>query len=103
MANITSVKTEKHSANTWIAILMVLIGIAVFVVGLNLDADSQDIMMIGDAALFAIGLAWVILAKPNYHLRVSSASSETDALEDKDKGYVGRVVTAINEALIKRG
>ena len=103
MANITSVKTEKHSANTWVAIFLALIGVAVFVVGLNLDADSQDIMMMGGAALFALGLAWVILAKPKYHLRVSSASGETDALEDKDKGYVDRVVTAINEALIKRG
>lgn len=102
MANITSVKTEKRNSNPFFAILIALLGIALIIVGYTSDPSLTGIIIAG-AVLAVAGLAWAILSKPTYHLRISSASGETDALESKDKESVDRVVIAINEALIKRG
>jgi hypothetical protein len=50
-----------------------------------------------------IGIIAAILPKTTYHLKISSASGEIDALDSMSEKYVSRIVTAFNEALIKRG
>jgi len=101
MANITSVKTEKREPNRWGGIMTALIGLILIVVGASFN--SAGVILFG-VVLLGAGIAWAVLLKPTYHLRVSSASGETEPLNPlKDKQYVGRVVTALNEALIKRG
>jgi hypothetical protein len=101
MANITSVKTEKVNPIRWGGIIVALIGIFLIIIGIN--SHSTSYFIISGVAILCIGLAWAILVKPTYHLKISSASGESDALWSKEKGYIERIVTAINEAIIKRG
>lgn len=101
MANITSVKTEKHDPNRLGGILTAVVGLVLLAIGSQLREGTQ-LILIG-VLLLGAGIAWAVLVKPTFHLRISSASGETDALRSKDKLYVDRVVTALNEALIKRG
>lgn len=101
MANITSVKTEKQDPNRSAGITVAIIGVVLIVAGVKLNIVG---MTIGGAVLIIAGVASAILVKPTYHLKIASASGEIDALPPtKDKQYVERVVTAINEAVIKRG
>jgi hypothetical protein len=101
MANITSVKTEKIDPNRQGGIITAIIGVILIVAGIYL---KTSILTVGGVVLLVIGLAWAILVKPTYHLKIASASGETDALPpEKDKEYIDRIVMAINEALIKRG
>lgn len=100
MANITSIKIEKRDPNRWGGIITALIGLILIVAGAGFN--SIGVILFG-VVLLGAGIAWAVLLKPTYHLRVSSASGETDALNSKDKQYVDHVVTALNEALIKRG
>ena len=101
MANITSVKTEKHDPNRWGGIVIAVIGVLLIGIGSQLG-DSTWLILFG-VVLLGAGIAWAVLLKPTYHLRVSSASGETEPLTSKDKQYIDHVVSALNEALIKRG
>jgi endogenous inhibitor of DNA gyrase (YacG/DUF329 family) len=101
MANITSVKTEKQEPNRLGGILVAVLGIIFIIVGIALHTVSVSII---GAVILVLGLALAILVKPTYHLKIASASGETDALPpQKDKQYIDRIIMAINEALIKRG
>jgi len=100
MANITSVKMEKHNPKRFGGIIIALIG----AISIAIAVISHTEAIIGGGGIFIIlGIIWAVLLKPKYHLKVSSASGETDAFISKDKQYINRVVIAINEALIKRG
>jgi DNA-directed RNA polymerase subunit RPC12/RpoP len=101
MANITSVKIRKDGSKRWIGILIALAGIVLIIVGLYSET-RQEIAIFG-AVMLALGILLAMLLKPNYHLEISSASGERDALPRNNKEYIDHVVTAINEALIKRG
>jgi len=101
MTNITSVKTEKRDPNRWGGIITAIIGLILIAIGSQLR-DGTALILFG-VVLLGAGIAWTVLLKPTYHLRVSSASGETEPLSSKDKQYIDHVVTALNEALIKRG
>lgn len=106
MANITSVKTVKEEPNRWGGIILALIGIILIIVGTGIvktDSDLTSYYIVGGAVILCIGIAWAGLVKPIYHIRIFSASGESDALKSKEKTYIARIVTAINEAIIKRG
>lgn len=102
MANITSIKTTKSYDYLWLGLVTIVIGVLLIAFNSQLLADSIYGVIILSAG---IALTLFLFFKPNYHLNVSSASGEIDkdVLPKKDKQYVERVVTAINEALIKRG
>ena len=53
--------------------------------------------------LLGRGIAWALLVKPTWHLSISSASGEADAVSSQDEEYINHVTSALNEALIKRG
>jgi hypothetical protein len=101
MTNITSVKTEKRDPNRWGGIMTAPIGLILIAIGSQLR-DGTALILFG-VVLLGAGIAWAVLLKPTYHLRVSSASGETEPLSSKDKQYIDHVITALNEALIKRG
>ena len=111
MANISSIKTATGDPSRWAGIVMALFGL--FFIGLGFVVMSLGgsvsvtvfaaIVFLMGIAVLGGGIAWAVLVKPTYHLRISSASGETDALMSKDKDYIAHVATALNEALIKRG
>jgi hypothetical protein len=81
---------------------MACVGVGLIVFGLH-GRDMEFLAAIGGVALL-LGIILAIFLKATYHLRISSASGEVDVLRPTtDKQYVEHVVTAINEALIKRG
>ncbi len=100
MANITSVKTEKREPKRVIGVLIALSG---FVLGYIGYASSETGLLVSGVVIAGAGIALTVLLKPTYHLKVSSASGETEPLISNDKEYIGHITTAINEALIKRG
>ncbi len=53
--------------------------------------------------LIALAVAWWISQKNIYQVVLSSASGSEDALSDRDSEFIGRVVNALNEAIIHRG
>jgi len=105
MANITSVKMKRNEPKRWIGILFFVIGIIFLVIGLTTDySEIFTTIITGLGVIFIVlGIAMIILFKPRYCLQVSSASGETEPLESRDQDYINNVITAINEALIKRG
>jgi len=49
------------------------------------------------------GIAIAVMTKPSYVVRIGSASGEANALVSKDRAFVGKIVNAMNEAIVKRG
>jgi hypothetical protein len=102
MANITSIKVNKNSSNLWVGILIACVGVILIIIGLQ-GSDMEFLTAIGGIAVL-LGILLAILLKSAYNIRISSASGEVDALPpSRDKQYVEKIATAINEALIKRG
>jgi len=102
MANITSVKTVKRGPNLGAAIVIAIIGGCFIWARYGFEMDNEILTIVG-IVFIVIGLVLAILLKPTYYLQIVSASGEIDALESKNKDSIDHVVTAINEALIKRG
>ncbi|HEY98592.1 MAG TPA: zinc ribbon domain-containing protein [Dehalococcoidia bacterium] len=102
MANITSVKTVKRGPSLGVVIVMAIIGACFIAAQYGFEMDNEILTVVG-IVFIVVGLALAILLKPTYYLQIVSASGEIDALESKSKESIDRVVTAINEALIKRG
>ncbi|HAQ66141.1 MAG TPA: QacE [Bacteroidales bacterium] len=53
--------------------------------------------------LIAAGVGWFLSLKDEYQVVLSSSSGNEDALTDRDSAFIGRVVDALNEAIIHRG
>jgi hypothetical protein len=77
--------------------------IGVLLIGIGSQLGDSTWLILFGVVLLGAGIAWAVLLKPTYHLRVSSASGETEPLSSKDKQYIDHVANALNEALIKRG
>jgi len=95
MANIASVKTGITYPNRTGPVLLVLIGVICLFAG-------RDALAFG-LVLGVVGVLWWMGQRSTYHVRISSASGEGDALSSARKDYIEGIIQAINEAIIKRG
>lgn len=100
MANITSVKTEEVYPSYSGVLVTLLVGFLLVVGGFKLS--SWYVGLFG-VLLVGLGGYWGWRLEPDYHLRISSSAGETSALSSKDRVYIGKVLHAINEAIIHRG
>ena len=100
MTNITSVSMRTIPANRVPGIVIAILGL-IILIGTGL-LDSSVGIIIGVIVL-GLGILLAVIPKPKYTVRIGSASGETDAISSKDREYIQSVVTAINEAFIKRG
>jgi putative Ca2+/H+ antiporter (TMEM165/GDT1 family) len=104
MANIASVETKRVSPGYGRVALLVILGMF-FVIGSTPSAigkGSPADLILG--VLFVAGGVWLaITQKPNYQLRITSASGESSPLASKERAYVEKIVQAINESMIHRG
>ncbi len=100
MANISSIRTEETPPKRAGAIWTIFIGVILFIIGLRVDIVG---LTIAGVIILLLGILWVWKASGEYHIMITSASGETSALESKDKGYIDKVVQAMNEAIIHRG
>ena len=55
------------------------------------------------AVMLATGILWWKSQKAKYHLRISSASGEANAVTDYDKQRIDNIIQGVNEAIIGRG
>lgn len=100
MANVTSVAMVKIAPDNSGGCVWGGIGVAVLVVGIA--AQSFYPILIG---ALIVGAAWLIASqkKPKFLVRITAASSESNALWAHDPVYIQTVVDAVNQAIINRG
>ena len=92
MSGITSVTKYIHKPSRKGPIIL-------FVVGLILFAWQWYI----GAAGVALAVIWWMSQKPEFSIRLATASGESEALVDKDEKFIDDVVTALNDAIVHRG
>jgi hypothetical protein len=93
MSGITSVAAgERKPSRVW-PVTLIVIGVIAFMFG------SPGAAVICVAA----GGVWWYLQKTEYAVLLRTASGEAEALTSKDKGYVTRIVAALNNAIVARG
>ena len=92
MSNVTSVKAfEDEPKRVWAIVLLVLgVMFAITVPYFGVPV-----------ALVALFILW--RQKTSYHVMLATSGGEVSALSSDDRGYVERVVSAINQAIIARG
>ena len=100
MANISSIRTSETPAKRGGAIVALIRGIIIFIIGISADVTALSIVGVIVALL---GILWIWLAHGKHHIMITSVSGEISALESKDKEYVHKVAQALNEAIIHRG
>lgn len=97
MTNITSVTMGKQSASILPPFIAITVGVIIAaIVGGTIGNLIAVASIIGGIVLF-------ITRKPNYVVRIGSASGEADALESQDQDNVQKIVNAVNEAIVNRG
>jgi len=109
MANVTSVSMGQIPANRDGGIVFVMGGLLLPLMCFGcsfIDKFSSDnllfaIIIGGLCAGLGVFLAYA--AKPQYVVRIGSASGESNALISNDRDYIQKIVNAVNEAIIKRG
>lgn len=92
LAGITSVSSFIEKPKRTLPIVLGIIGLICF-------SFSYILAIILIIAAVAI---WVI-QKPEYIVRLESASGSVDALKDKDSGFIDKVINALNDAIVHRG
>lgn len=100
MANIASVRAAVTKPSRNGPILFIVFGVLALLGGGA--GESAGIAVLG-LVIGVLGVLWWMVQKPTYHVRISSASGEVDALSSPGKEHIESVIQAINEAIIKRG
>jgi hypothetical protein len=95
MSGVTSVKTYEETPSRKGPIILIVIGVLAL-------AGGKDTIVVA-LLLLAGGIAWFMKQKSTYHVLLSSASGEVKALSHPDGNWIGRVVSALNQAIVARG
>ena len=101
MSNITSVTFGKIPAVKWPGVIVAIAGVCVLLFGIALDFILVGLVVGG--AIIALGVWLFTYSKPLYTVRLGSASGEADALSSKNEEWIRKIVSAVNEAIIRRG
>ncbi len=103
IANISSVKSTSKSAGLLklIAIILILIGalglLSIF------DSEAESDVTVTSLVFLGIGIWLYRCAKTKYLVMLTTAGTESQALESKDKNYIDAIVAALNNAIVHRG
>ncbi len=100
MSNITSVSMGERAANRNPGCLVTILGFIGW--GVAGALENMGVLIVCILA-FLVGIALIIMAKPSYVVRISSASGEVEGLVSQNKEYIQKVINALNEAIINRG
>jgi multisubunit Na+/H+ antiporter MnhC subunit len=100
LRNITSVKMTFTPAKQGCAIALIIVG-ALGALGGLASKDGVVPALIVGAIVIGLGVLWFRAAKPDYHVTIASSSGEGNALTARDKGYIKKIVDAINEAIVR--
>ena len=94
MGTITSVQIEVEEATIGIGIFIALIGTLVLF-GTQFFYSGGLIMLVGILSFLA--------AKNRYSIVLSTSSGSGQVLFSKDRVYIEKIVSALNEAIVSRG
>lgn len=100
MANISSIRTDEEPAKRAPGIVTAIIGLILLVTGIS---AGWAWLIITGIVILGIGVLIARAASAKYHIKITSASGEATALSSNDKEYAGKIVNAVNEAIISRG
>jgi hypothetical protein len=104
LRNITSVAMLFTPPRLVKPILLLIVGLMILLAAfmpLNENAPAPIGVYILAGVMIGGAILWMCSTKTNYHVGLSSASGEIHALTSKNKTYVERVVSSINEAIVK--
>jgi hypothetical protein len=100
MNGITSVKSAvEHPPKLW-PMVTILVGALGMISALSESSMGGAAVML---AILGVGILWLLSKKPTYIVKLTSASGETKAYLSPDDKFVGRIVNAINDAIVHRG
>jgi ABC-type uncharacterized transport system permease subunit len=102
MASITSVSRMVEEPNRAGPIVTGLVGLVVLVIGAAQTPTSVGVIAFG-VVVIAAAVAWWILQKTLYGVRVASSSGESRFISSNDGKRVDSIVQAVNDAVISRG
>ncbi len=94
MRNISSVSSHHIKKSLIAPILLIIAGITLL---------TMKATLVFGIILLAWGVLIIVFNKDEYAVRVNSNSGEANAFKSKDKVYVMKVVTAVNDAIVYRG
>lgn len=94
MRNISSVHIFEIEKSRAIPILMILFGIPFLF--------SGDIFWIG-LILIVLGILILFSIKNEFAVRISTNAGEANSIVSKNRDYVQKIVSALNDAIIHRG
>jgi hypothetical protein len=103
MANITSVSMAEKPANRTPGIIIAVVGLVMAACLGAAGGDSNATGLLFGVVIIGVGVAIAVLAKPSYIVKIGSASGEGDGLVSEDREQIQKIVSAMNEAIIKRG
>lgn len=95
MSGITSVKSFEKKPSRTGPIILIVIGVFMLAAGKS--------AIIGALFFLGGGIAWWVAQKSDYSVLLTSASGEAKAYNSKDGDFVGKIVNAVNEAIVHRG
>lgn len=95
MSGITSVKSIVDQPFKGPAILAILGGLFIFFI-------AQTASIITGLVLIAGAALWFIKGKKHIVI-LSSASGEAEALSSNNSGFIERIISALNDAIVERG
>ena len=100
MANITSVARDEEPPRRKPGIIIAILGLIILVACVSFESAVGAIVGV---VVLGLGTLIAAKAKATYYVKITSASGETKPTSSKDKQHIDSIVTALNEALIKRG
>ena len=102
MANVTSVSMWTQQGKPAPGVILAILGALILIAAIG-DSELRGCFLVFGGAMLVIGIAVAAAAKDIHWVRIGSASGETNALSSKDRAYIGRVVAAMNDAIVRRG
>jgi hypothetical protein len=92
MSNVTSVKAyEKKPSRFW--------GIAILIIGLLITGNSLTPRII----IAVCAGIYLYFEKTVFHVLLSTAAGETNALVTYQRDYLNKLMAALNDAIVSRG
>lgn len=104
LRNITSVKMATTPAKKGCAIALLIFGILAFLGSfgsMTSDVTSGVVALIFGGVIIAGAIFWMRSCRADYHVAIASSSGEANALTDKDRSYIEKVVACINDAITR--
>lgn len=100
MANISSVELAVIPPSTGALYVLIIAGV---LLALCVFVDGMRWLALLGGFLLLLGIALLRMAKPSYAVKIESSSGSANVITSQNKSYIEGIVTAMNEAFIKRG